>query len=59
MKNKNKQKFDYGAYLIEYRNSMLGELRFLRKKINDVDSALVEANKLKDSGCHDVRIIKN
>lgn len=58
MKNDKKSAFDYGNFLIEYRPSRDGVLRFLRKKITDVDVALTEASKLKDSGNHDVLIKK-
>lgn len=53
-----KTPFDYGKFLIEYRISKEGSLKFLRKKILDVDQALVEAGRLKDTGHHDVLIKK-
>ena len=55
---KNK-KFDYGNYLIEYRNDNGSPLRFLREKVMDIDTAMRKANKLKDSGYYDVTIRQN
>lgn len=57
-KDKN-SKFNYGNFLIEYRMVSEGDLRFLKKNVKDVDTALKEADKLKNAGYHDVRIIKN
>lgn len=56
MKIKEKTPFDYGAYIVEYREVKDGPLRFLRKKLTDLDAVLLEANKLKDAGNHDVLI---
>ncbi len=54
-----KKKFDYGGFLIEYRMIRNGELQFLKKKITDTEMALVEAEKLKNLGYHDVKIVRN
>jgi hypothetical protein len=54
-----KDKKNYGDYIIEYRKIQYGTLYFLNKKINNVDQALLESNKLKDMGYHDVIIKKN
>lgn len=57
--NKNKDPFDYGNYVISYREDRDGELFFLKKTINDVDTALREAGKLNDAMRHDVLIKTN
>lgn len=54
-----KKKFDYGNFLLEYRTSKDGELRFLKKRIIELDIALSEAAKLRDLGYHGVKITKN
>lgn len=54
-----KKKFEYGEYIIEYRKVENGFLSFLQKKINDIDTALKESQKLKDLGYHDVLIKRN
>jgi len=51
-----KEKFDYGNFRIEYRHEKNSALIFLKKKIDDLDSALKEADKLKNLGYHDVMI---
>lgn len=56
MKLKTQSTFDYGAYIVEYREEKDGPLKFLRKKITDLDVVLNEANRLKDAGNHDVLI---
>lgn len=56
MKTQTKETFDYGAYIVEFREDRDGPLSFLRKKITDLDEVLREANKLKDEGNHDVLI---
>lgn len=56
MKTKPKTTFDYGRYLLEYREDKDSVLLFLKKTISDVDEALREADKLKDKGFHDVMI---
>ena len=45
--------------MVEYRINQGGELRFLKKKIDDLDDALKEASKLRDMGYSDVMIRKN
>lgn len=55
---KNKNKFDYGNYIIEYRTHQDGLLNFLKKKISTTSEALNEANSLKDRGYYDVLIRK-
>lgn len=54
-----KNKFDYGNYIIEYRKEKNGPLHFLKKKIEELDEALRESNKLKDLGYYDVLIKLN
>lgn len=56
---KNTKKFDYGRFLIEYRNDSGGPLFFVKKKIDDIDVAMKEANMLKDRGYSDVMIRQN
>lgn len=56
---KHKCKFNYGDYIIEYRVSKTEPISFLRKSINDIDSALREADTLKNKGYHDVLIRTN
>jgi hypothetical protein len=51
--------FDYGDFVLEYRQTQHGPLYFLEKRITDVEEAIKEANKLKDSGYSDVMIKKN
>lgn len=58
MKN-NKNKFDYGEYLIEYRTDRFAPLSILKKTINSVDDAVKESDSLKNKGYHDVLIRKN
>lgn len=48
----------YGKYIVEYRKIKHGIMEILQKKIDDVDTAIVECNKLKDLGYHDVLIKK-
>lgn len=57
--NKNKDKFDYGKYVISYREDRDSELLFLKMKIDNVDDALKEAARLNDIMCHDVLIKTN
>lgn len=54
-----KKPFDYGQYRIEYRTVRNGELRFLKKKITDLQVALNESSKLKDLGYDDVIVRTN
>lgn len=56
---KNKRKFDYGKYIVEYRYEKGGELYFLRKKIMNTDEALKEANILRDKGYDGIMIREN
>lgn len=56
---KSSNKFDYGKFLIEYRDTSGSPLQFLRKKVMDVDQAIAEANKLKNNGYSDVTIRHN
>ena len=51
--------FKYGKFFVEYRCERGSMLRFLREKIDDIDSATLAANKLKDLGYYDVTIRKN
>lgn len=53
---KHKGKFNYGNYIIEYRITKNEPLSFLKKSIDDIESALKEADALKDKGYHDVLI---
>jgi hypothetical protein len=48
--------FNYGKYILEYRPIKNGELKFLKKKIDDVDTAMKEAAKLRDLGYDSVTI---
>ena len=48
--------FIYGKYVLEFRPSKDGELKFLKKKIDDVDTAMKEAAKLRDLGYDGVMI---
>jgi hypothetical protein len=54
-----KKPFDYGQYRIEYRTVRNGELRFLKKKITDLQAALNESSKLRDLGYDDVTVRTN
>jgi hypothetical protein len=56
--NMNK-KFDYGKFYIEYRKERNGLLHFLKKKIDNLEDALKESNKLRDLGYHDILIKKS
>lgn len=56
---KHKGKFNYGDYIIEYRVTKTEPISFLKKSINDIDSALREADALKNKGYHDVLIRTN
>jgi hypothetical protein len=56
MKLKERPSFDYGAYIVEYREKKDGPLKLLRKRMTDLDQVLLEANRLKDAGNHDVLI---
>jgi hypothetical protein len=60
MKKSNiKTPFDYGQYRIEYRTVRDGELRFLKKKITDLQIAFKESSKLRDLGYDDVIVRTN
>jgi hypothetical protein len=50
--------FQYGEYVIEYRTENNGELKFLKKRINDLDIAMKECARLRDMGYADVTIVK-
>lgn len=52
----NGKQFDYGDFFIEYRPNRNGVLLFLKKKLNDIDSAMKEADILKNKGYNDVMI---
>lgn len=56
---KHKSKFNYGEYIIEYRVTKTEPISFLKKIIKDIDSALREADTLKNKGYHDVLIRTN
>lgn len=49
-----KNKFDYGDFIIEYRVSKNSELKFLKKKLTNLEDALKETHKLRDLGYHDI-----
>jgi len=56
---KTNSKFNYGKYIIEYRLTKNEPISFLRKKIDNVELAMQESDKLKNKGCHDVLIRTN
>ena len=56
---KHNSKFNYGDYIIEYRFTKTEPISFLKKNIKDIDSALREADTLKNKGYHDVLIRTN
>jgi hypothetical protein len=56
---KHNGKFNYGEYIIEYRVTKTEPISFLKKIIKDIDSALREADTLKNKGYHDVLIRTN
>lgn len=53
-----KQPFNYGKFIIEFRTSKDGDLRFLKKKLEFLDEALIECSKLRDLGYDRVMIRK-
>lgn len=57
--NKKRDPFDYGNYIITYREDRESALIFLKKRLITVDEALREAAKLNDSLYHDVLIKTN
>lgn len=56
---KNTKTFNYGAYIIEYRVNKEEPISFLKKKIDNIDTAMSEADSLKNKGYHDVLIRVN
>lgn len=59
MKKTQRDEFDYGNFIIEYREEKNGPLLFHKMKITDVDTALREAAILNDKIMHDVLIKVN
>lgn len=58
MRKKIRQPFNYGTYLIEYREGKNGLLRILKEKIDTLEDAQVVRERLLQDGCMDPVIRK-
>jgi hypothetical protein len=58
MRKKVRQPFEYGSYLVEYRESKAGLLRILKEKLNTFEEAQTARERLIQEGFHDPTIRK-
>ncbi len=58
MRKKIRQPFQYGNYLIEYRESKGGLLRILKEKLDSIEQAQEARERLLQAGYHDPVIRK-
>ena len=58
MRKKVRQPFEYGSYLVEYRDSKAGLLRILKEKLNTFEEAQTARERLIQEGFHDPIIRK-
>lgn len=53
-----KKPFEFGRYIVEYRENEKDVLRFLKERLDSLDAANQAIEKLLTKGCHDPVIKK-